>query len=111
MRILRVRVYGTELLHVRMRVESSATLQRQQFGISAQPTHSLSKIETGLERKSSSSSVIIDRCPVHFDILKKRPLHLVSRVSQQRSDNVNSRTVLQSEIEGIQSLQGYQGLV
>ena len=34
-----------------------------------------------------------------------------TRVSQQRSDNVNNRTVLQSEVEGIQSLQGYQGLV
>ena len=34
-----------------------------------------------------------------------------TRVSQQRSDNVNNRAVLQSEIENIQSLQGYQGLV
>ena len=35
----------------------------------------------------------------------------IARVSQQRSDNVNNRTVLQTKVEDIQSLQGYQGLV
>ena len=34
-----------------------------------------------------------------------------NRVSQQKSDNVNNRTVLQTKVEDIQSLQGYQGLV
>ncbi len=34
-----------------------------------------------------------------------------TRVSQQRSDNVNNRTVLQTKVEDTQSLQGYQGLV
>ena len=41
----------------------------------------------------------------------RETLRQAGRVSQQRSDNVNNRTVLQTKDEDIQSLQGYQGLV
>ena len=42
---------------------------------------------------------------------KNKVVPVFARISQQRSVDVNNRTVLQSEVEGIQSLQGYQGLV
>ena len=48
---------------------------------------------------------------VHNQKRRRRVSHSMYRVSQQRSDNVNNRTVLQTKVEDIQSLQGYQGLV